>query len=84
MTDTLMPPVVISNIGNIEVAHEFWKIAEWGFYEQMKMVGHQDIAMQFDGVDVHGLIQHVLRQSYVEANDGLRRSFQNITPKTGM
>ena len=43
-----MPSIVITGIGDVELAHEFGKVAVWGLYEQMKVVGHEDITVKLD------------------------------------
>ena len=44
MADPLMPPVVIAGVGYIEVAHERGQVAERRFDEEVKMVGHENVA----------------------------------------
>ncbi len=49
VADSVVPPVEVSDIGNIEVAHEFGKISQWRFDQQMEVIVHQDVAVEFDG-----------------------------------
>ena len=53
----LVLPIEKSGIRDIEVAHEFGKIAEGGFHEQMEMVRHQDIGMEFDRIDFQRMVE---------------------------
>jgi hypothetical protein len=48
VTYAVMPSIVIAGIGNIELAHEFGKIAFWGLHEQMEVIGHEDVTVKFD------------------------------------
>ncbi len=58
MSDPVVSAIVVSNVDNIEVPHEFRKVAERGFHQEVEVVRHEDVAMQFDGVDIEGLVQH--------------------------
>lgn len=51
----IMPSIIITGIGNVELAHEFGKIAFWRLYQQMKVVGHEDITEKLDRVDIYRL-----------------------------
>lgn len=50
-----VPPVKVASVGNIEVAHEFGEVSEGCLDEQMKVVGHEDVAVKLDGVNMEGL-----------------------------
>jgi hypothetical protein len=55
MACSVVATVVITGVGDIEVTHEFGEIAQGCLYQQMEVVGHDDIAAQLDAVDVEGL-----------------------------
>lgn len=55
MPDPFVSSVVIPCIRNVELAHEFGKISERRFDEQVEMVAHEDVRMQFDRIDIEGL-----------------------------
>jgi hypothetical protein len=40
MPYSLVTAIEEPGVGNIEVAHEFRKVSQRGFYQQMKIVGH--------------------------------------------
>jgi len=50
-----MPAVEKSGIGDVEVAHEFAEVAERGLHQKMEMVVHENIGVEFYGIDVQGL-----------------------------
>ena len=52
-----MSTVEISYVGDIEMAHEFGQVPERGLDQKMEMVGHQNVAVEFDGIEVDGLIE---------------------------
>ena len=55
MADASVPPVKVTRVDNIEMAHEFGEIAEGSLGEQMKVVGHQDVAVKLDSVNMKRL-----------------------------
>jgi hypothetical protein len=63
--NAFMPPIVIAGIGDVELAHEFGKIAFGGLDEQMKMVGHKDVTVEFDCVDINGLDENLQKPSSI-------------------
>jgi hypothetical protein len=50
-----VPAVEVPGVTDIEMAHEFGKIPQWRFHQQMEMVVHEDIGVEYDRVDVQGL-----------------------------
>jgi hypothetical protein len=52
-----VPPVVVVGIGEVEIAHELAQVAQRGLQEKMKVVGHEDIAVELDGVYREGLAE---------------------------
>jgi len=55
MAGASVPPVKVTRVDNIEMAHEFGEIAEGSLGEQMKVVGHEDVAVKLDDVNMEGL-----------------------------
>jgi hypothetical protein len=53
----LVRSIVIAGVGDVKVPHEFGKIAEGCFEEEMEVIGHEDVAKEFDGVNIDGLVQ---------------------------
>ena len=58
VANPLVPAVKIAGVGDIEIAHEFGKIAEWCFEEEMEVVGHEDVTTELNAVDINRLIQN--------------------------
>lgn len=50
MSHSSVSPIKGAGVGDIEVAHEFTKIAEWGFKKKVKMVIHKYITEKLDGI----------------------------------
>lgn len=46
-------------VGYIKVAHKFAEVADGGFHKQVKVVGHEDIAVELYCVDVERLIEYL-------------------------
>ena len=55
--NTFIPPLIqvaytsvsaikIACVGDVEVAHEFAEVAKGSFHKQVKVVGHEDIAVE--------------------------------------
>jgi hypothetical protein len=44
----MMTMVEPGSIGYVEVAHEFLEIGQWGFYDDVKVVGHEN-----EGQNIH-------------------------------
>jgi len=44
---TPVPAIEIAGVGDVEVAHEFGEIGYLSFHQQMEMVGHKDIGVEF-------------------------------------
>jgi hypothetical protein len=57
MSYALVPPVVVASIADVEMAHELAQVAQRGFQEKMKVVGHEHIAVELDGVYMEGLAE---------------------------
>jgi hypothetical protein len=55
MAGPSVPPVKITRVDNVEMAHKFGEIAQGSLGEQMKVVGHQNIAVKLDGVNMKRL-----------------------------
>jgi len=53
--DSLVPAIEGTGVGDVEMAHEFAEVAEWCLYQEMKVIAHQDVSMELDGIDVNGL-----------------------------
>ena len=45
-----MTAIEMRGVSDIEMPHEFGKVAEWCFYKQVIMVGHQNKAMDYNFV----------------------------------
>ena len=54
---TSMPSVEVADVCYIEMPHEFRQISKRRFNKQMKMIVHQYIAVELDGVNVDRLVQ---------------------------
>lgn len=65
MAGSFMAAVEISDIGDVEVAHEFGQVPERGLDQQVKMVGHQDVAVELDRIDVDGLIEKLQKAAAI-------------------
>ena len=50
-----MPPVEVTGIGNVEVAHEFTEIPQGGLQKKVEVVVHKNVAKELDAVDVQRL-----------------------------
>jgi hypothetical protein len=48
----VVSPVVITGIGYVKLAHEFGKVGFWSFEKQMKMIGHENVTVKLDRVDI--------------------------------
>ncbi len=46
-------------VGDIEVAHKFAEVADGSFHKQVKVVGHEDIAVELYCVDVERLTEYL-------------------------
>ncbi len=57
MADAPMPTVEIADVSDVEVAHEFGKVPKRRLDKQVKMVGHHNVAVELDGVNVYRLVQ---------------------------
>ena len=57
MPDPLVSPIVITGVGDVEVAHELAEVGQGGLKKQVEVVCHQDVAVKLDGVDVQGLAE---------------------------
>ncbi len=72
MPRTLVAVIEVSRITDVETAHEFTEVSKGSFKQKMKMVVHQDIAVEFYGIDVHGL------------DEFLKKGFSiDVVPKDG-
>jgi hypothetical protein len=47
--------VIVAGVGDIEMAHELTEIAKGSLKEKVKVVGHENVAGELDGVDIEGL-----------------------------
>ena len=52
MADAAMPPVVVAGVGYVEFAHKFCEVALGGLDEQMDVVGHKDVTIELDRIDI--------------------------------
>jgi hypothetical protein len=52
VTASFVAAVEESGVGYVEVAHEFAKITEWSFHQKVKVVVHENIGVEFDGIDI--------------------------------
>jgi hypothetical protein len=59
MADPIVSPVVVTGIGDVEMAHELGEVAFGGFDEQVEVVGHQDIAVKLYTVDIDRLDEYL-------------------------
>jgi len=59
MASPIVPPVVIAGIGDVEMAHELGQVAFGGFYEQVEVVGHKDIAVKLYAVNIDRLDEYL-------------------------
>jgi hypothetical protein len=50
-----VPAIEITGVSYVEVAHEFGKIGQLSFHQQMEMVGHEDIGVEFNRIDMQRL-----------------------------
>jgi len=48
----VVAPVVVARIGYVKLTHEFGKVGFWGFEKQMEMVGHENVTVKLDRVDI--------------------------------
>ena len=48
MANSIMNPVEVGGIGYVKMAHEFLEIGQWGFDDDMKVVGHEN-----ESQDIH-------------------------------
>ncbi len=55
MADPFVLSIIITGVGDVEVPHELAQIAQAGFKQEVEMVCHENVAIQFDAVDVQGL-----------------------------
>jgi hypothetical protein len=55
MPRTLVAVIEVSRIADVETPHEFTEVSKGSFNQKMKMVVHQDIAVEFYGINIHGL-----------------------------
>ena len=51
MAYSSVSPIEITGIGDIEPPHEFTKVPEGRFEQHMKVIGHENVAVEFDGID---------------------------------
>lgn len=65
MSDPFVTSIVIAGIGYIKLAHEFRKVSEGRFDQEVKMVYHEDIGVQLDGIDVQGLSEYLEKTSSI-------------------
>jgi hypothetical protein len=59
MAGPIVPPVVITGIGDIEMAHELGEVAFGGFNEQVEVVRHEDVAVKLYAVNVDRLDKYL-------------------------
>jgi len=57
MAYPFVPPVVVTGVSDIEVTHEFAYVAQRRFEEQMEVVGHEDVAVELNSIDIQCLIK---------------------------
>jgi hypothetical protein len=74
MSDPFVTSIVIAGIGYIKLAHEFRKVSEGRFDQEVKMVYHENIGVQLDGIDVQGLVS-IWKTSSISIVFGAFRSF---------
>jgi len=46
--------IKVTGVGDIEVAHKFAEVAERGLHKNVKMIVHENIGVELDGIDVKG------------------------------
>jgi hypothetical protein len=46
----MVPPVIVAGIGDVEVTHEFAKVALGCLDEQMEVVIHENVAVKLDTI----------------------------------
>jgi hypothetical protein len=51
--------IVITSIGYVELSHEFGKVGFGGFEKQMEMVGHENVTVKPDRVDIYRLNKYL-------------------------
>ncbi|MFZ3090064.1 MAG: hypothetical protein WA240_05495 [Nitrospirota bacterium] len=52
---TIVSSIVVAGIGNIEFAHELGKVGERRFYQQVKVIVHEYVTMEFYSVNIKRL-----------------------------
>ena len=55
----VVAPVVITSIGYVKLAHKFGKVCFGGFEKQMEMVGHENVTVKLDRVDIYRLNKYL-------------------------
>jgi hypothetical protein len=61
MPDTVMTSVEVAGIGDIEVTHECSEVALGCLKKEMKVVGHEDVAVKLYGIDIERLEEYLLK-----------------------
>ena len=59
--DTIMSSVEVASVNDVEVAHECGEVALGCLEKEMKVIGHEDVAVKFDGMDIERLEEHLLK-----------------------
>ena len=59
VSDPIMPSIVITGISDIELAHEFGKVPKRCFDQEVKMVVHKDIRVEFNSIDIQRLSEYL-------------------------
>ena len=51
MATSIVATVVIAGVGDIEVTHKLGEVPQGCFHQEMEVVGHEDVAVQLNGID---------------------------------
>jgi hypothetical protein len=58
MPNPFMSSIVITGIGDVELAHKFGKVPKRCFDQEVEMVVHKDVSVELDGIDIQRLSEY--------------------------